>query len=357
MVDTPQNIQLRRFARSITVAGLCAGPNDQANPSPTVTRSFDGVLGLGIGTEPRGSPVHLSYLTLAPLLAREFARESRHERSPQTESPVSKGNSTGDDSSDAHEKLRVRDLVRNEVDDSPSGSDALGRDLTVTAGPEQRETAGPRPEDAPDERADRSGRSDRWQQSLWHHGPDGAPDLTAAEPVRTVVGRPVSEEGRGDRRSQRTGARPGPTPPGGAGPEREASGGSRESTADVATTVARATVEEPETEEDVMSSSSPAPTDAGRLTSSDDRGGPVLTVTSGRASSAASEDESDELGESERGDPDDVIGAREGRRREREAVAERMVIRPDGRVNERVLDRLYEEFDRKMRLERRREGR
>lgn len=106
-----------------------------------------------------------------------------------------------------------------------------------------------------------------------------------------------------------------------------------------------------------MSSSSPAPTDAGRLTSSDDRGGPVLTVTSGRASSAASEDESDELGESERGDPDDVIGAREGRRREREAVAERMVIRPDGRVNERVLDRLYEEFDRKMRLERRREGR
>lgn len=406
MVDTPQNIQLRRFTRSITVAGLGAGPDDQANPSPTVTRSFDGVLGLGISTEPRGSPVHLSYLTLAPLLAREFARKSHHRRSPQTESLVPKGDSTGDDSSDADEKLRVRELLRgdgddtlpgsdalgkdltvtagpgqsetagpgpedapneradrsrrsdhNEGNDPLPGSDALGRDLTVTAGPEQRETAGPGPGDAPDKRVDRSGRPDRWQQSPWRHGPGGAPDLTAAKPVRTVVGRPVSEEERGDPQPQRTGALPGPTPPGGAGPERGTSRGLHESTASVETTVTRATAEEPETEEDVTSSSSAASADAGHPMSSDDRRGSALTVTSGQASPTASEDESDELSELEYGDPDDANGAHAGRQKDRESVDERMIIRSDGRVNERVLDRLYEEFDRKMRLKRRREGR
>ncbi|WP_436926289.1 hypothetical protein [Halosimplex amylolyticum] len=365
MAENPKDIELRRFARPIGVTGLGATAAGRTEHRlATVTGSFDGVLATGVRAGPGGPPTALSYLTLAPLVARAFASEDRDARSRSSPelSPPGEEAVDGDRPDADEEQVRVREVIRGDATES-TADDLLGRDLTVSSSPSRRD-AGDVPDGQPDGRPDPTqhegrGRFDGRDGGDRHDGDDGqnrggdsTANLTVSDPVRTVV-----EESTSD--ADGTATVPAAETLGDAF-ERNPPGGNRSESGETSARGPGAAETVPTT---VASAGSPTAAASGRSPGDVDRG-PSLTVTGGSGPSidavvdGVEESVADADSGSDRGSG--AVGERGGRSADAtgdDGVAERTVIQSDGRVNERVLDRLYEEFDRKMRREREREGR
>jgi len=371
VADLPQHIDCRRFVRPVGVTGLGAAGTDRAERRPrTVTDEFDGVLATDVRPDSGGPPAKLSYLTLAPLLAQSLGGGRRNGRDPTADArrPRRDDASADEDPKDDDREPTVREVIREDATGTASDRDAAPSDLTITSGPRDRETdRGERsaPADDPSGRGNvdpemRTGRpgSDRedggsgpdapeWvgpdaspadRESDGASGPDRPADLSVTDATRTVIERSSTAAGTDD----------------GDGP---------------AWTVT------PETPADTSRSGDQPPTtvargpDSAESTGGDLRRSPSLTVTRNPAFGSRNQANGDASDAGDAGDAgvpttsetDSV--ARDGPAHSPEPGSDaatpdptRTVIQSDGRVNERVLDRLYEEISRKMRLERTREG-
>ena len=377
MADTPQNIQLRRFIRPIGVTGLGTDPDSRTERRlGTVSESFDGVLATAVGADPGAPPATLSYLTLAPLLAQTLASDERDARRGTASSEgVTPGDAVDDTGSVAPEgdEPRVRDLLSEDGDESASGRDLRPTDLTVSREPPRNAADEQDAGETSDWRQEQPGRSNG-QSSLT--GPNGyrrmdgssdAPDWplgrSVSGPTRTVVERSTHDTGSADTdpatASQNDWQASAP-------PDRRGSAqqiGSSESsapTASVPTTVVHG--RRPGTGESGAKASGPrgqpTTTEMSGRTTGADRGGPSLTITDPDVSGNSIERDTNTVDEAG-GDGSTTrrTGFHTDGSDSDDGVAERTVIRSDGRLNERVFDRVYEAVSRKMRLERDREGR
>lgn len=358
MVDPPENIELRRFARPIGVTGIGTTPDGRTERRlTTVTGSFDGVLATGVDADPGAPPAALSYLTLAPLLAKTLAADDRDAR-PETPSTdrLAPGERPADSESSAHDgaERRVRELLSRDADEAASDSDLRPTDMTVSREPPRKATDEQDTGDDSDRRRGQDGPID---------APDWPADSTVSEPTRTVVKQSTHKAGRADTDPATTSQDDWqvPDPPDARGPDHQAgSTGAQAFTGDGPTTVVhggRRGAGEPGGTADGRGGP-PIPTETGGRKPADDLGRPSLTVTGPSVSGASTATDADSLDEVGGADSSTrATGAHTNESAGDDGVTERTVIQSDGRLNERVFDRLYEEVSRKMRLERDREGR
>lgn len=364
MADTPQDIQLRRFVRPIGVTGLGTAPlpGRTERRLGTLGDSFDGVLAAGVSADPGTPPADLSYLTLAPLVAQGLARGERNGGADPTSGAESIPGDGDDDSGSTApggDELRVRELLRDD-DVSSSERDPRLTGVTVSEGP-PRTISDEGDEDDESRSAGRSARTDRSDRGSslsgrderdGHRGGDGPADVSdwdpergGTEPPRTVVeqsahdvdipGTDRDSSGRDTSRRDRRSERPVPSPPDGPGPTQGSDTPPRRGPSDAVPTT-------------VVHRGTPP---------GEGRGGPALTVTGPGTTEVAAESDADPVSGANGTERQSRVSGSPGEQSGVEAVADRTVIRSDGRLNERVFDRLYEEVSRKMRLERDREGR
>lgn len=368
MTEHYAEIDLPRFCRHIGVTGLGGVDDGAGGRAPIgVVSPFAGVLETRVRDAGRRGPLpQLAYLTLAPLVTRDLA--------PTVESTAPSA-SGGDDradatpTDDATEEPRVRDGIRErqqerEGDSTPStGRDGMdgergapGSTLT-TLERTVRDLRG-------DSQATESTTHDMPDRSEWRPdtGSTNAPlegtvvDVAVHAPAETSVESAGPNEwsgsgqgagtdaptmtvvaARGTVPASRGDAGDGPVPARGSNAIRDAG-----------TTPARSTRAD-------SGGSSVVFDDAGadNRTSGDERRGPSLTVE--RAGSTESPDAAtptSTASSSTASRPDRAPSPQGSDQPEVRTVLER-----DGSVNERVLDRLYEELTRRQRLDRSREGR
>ena len=460
MTDTPTDIDLPRLSRVIGVSSRAAVGEASGSPSKMgVLRPFAGVLDATVRQErPGGSLPQLSYLTLAPLLARAFTRERTPGQGTRTDAngPVeaqasnravlahpgdeSDENETADDERDTAEQT-VREVLQEsgrEPGGSTTRSDAAGTgenlstvttfDRTVrrladrhrpgaavgspsrlgasgwatATGEEGSGPAGPRRtgldrgERLSDEDETTGAESDADEPTVRSvlRGTDG----TSAATSRTEEGaRTHVEGGAGTRSGEQA------TPTG--HPQRSPTASTETDEVDglrsrpSVESAARRTVRSPapapaaeserEPGSDGLGDGHPHPTSdrrGGTMTGGSDLSdgvtetvstgpstSPRMTVVEERAGGEddptvdgrerSSENATVQRSESESYDAREVgqspsTDRRSGSDEKRRETTERpSVFATDGRVNDRVLDRLYEELRRKERIERDREGR
>lgn len=375
MADTPQNIQLRRFVRPIGVTGLGTTQTGRtARRMRTLGDSFDGVLATGVSPGAGAPLADLSYLTLAPLVAQGLMRDERDRGAALTASTESIPSDADDDSGpDAPEgdERRVRELLDDDGDVATDNRDQRLADMTVSE--DQRRTLDDESgdENRSERRSGGTGRSDRHSPLIRrggqdsHRGGDGPGELSdwnqeasVNDPPRTVVEQSAHDVERSE--SERPLSDPGDSqassPADEPGPVQGSDSPSMQGPSDVVPTTV--------VHHGVRGSDKSGPgtrpgTDAGTgvHTPGNGHGGPSLTVTGPGMTEMSTE--TDAASPSEPNGTHRQFRPTDPQREEAsaEAVTERTVIRSDGRLNERVFDRLYEEVSRKMRLERDREGR
>ncbi|MFD1686072.1 hypothetical protein [Halobellus litoreus] len=422
MTASHVDIDLPRFSRFLGVAGLASADEPSESPPIGLVRPFAGILDTGVRLDRIGGPMPaLSYLTLAPLLARAIAgrRTQGQERSPEsrdTRSVEGRGpnrsvldpsgpggdeNETADDERDTAEQT-VREVLQ-ESGREPGGSTTrsdvggMGENLsTVTTFDRtvRRLADRHRPEAAVGSPS-RLGASG-WAAATGDEGSEptgpqrtvldrgerrsGADETTgtesdAGEPtVRSVLratddmstatsgteeaARPHADEGAG------TGSGEQATPTGqphrspAASTETDEGDGSRSRGSDRrgGTMTGGSDLLDGVTETTFT-----GPSTSPRMTVVEERAGSEDDPTVDgrgrspeRATVQRSESESYDAREVGQSPSTGPSGSDEKRRETTETPS---VFAPDGRVNDRVLDRLYEELRRKERIERDREGR
>jgi len=377
--DTPQDIQLSRFVRPIGVTGLgTVQPGRTARRIRTTRDPFDGVLATGVNAEPGAPPADLSYLTLAPLVAQALSR-------PDESGAAGTTAGGGSISSDASEESEST---------GPAGAELRVHELLGTDGVESGEERGLRPSDLTvsdasgrtiDEDGDTDGRagrlSNRTDSSDGRHSLSGWDDAdggpsgdshadrsewsggeTVSDPTRTVVEQSahgVDTPGahhHPSRPADRQDSSPPATFNPGEGPERQ--GGEGPDDGVPTTVVHRGAPRSDESGGGPGGQTGPATDgDAGGRAPVNGHGGQSLTVTGPGMTAVSGATDADSVSQSAGTKQESRPAGFHGEDSGEEGVTERTVIRSDGRLNDRVFDRLYEEVSRKMRLEREREGR
>lgn len=379
MADPPQDIQVRRFVRPIGVTGLgTTQPGRTARRMRTLSESFDGVLPTGPIADPATPPVELSYLTLAPLVARGLARADETAGAGATaggESISSEADGESDATAPAGDELRVRDLLRDDDRGSAGERDVRPTDFTVSDAP--RRTIDEDGEDdarsgrltgSTDSSDDKSSLSGPGNAEWGHsgdsgaHGSDRPREGSVSDPTRTVVEQsahgvdpagaqadPSHPEYRHDS-SPQEGFEPG------RGSQRQAGDGPSDG---VPTTVVhRGAPRRDEAGGGTEGQTSPAiDGEASSRSPGNGHGGPSLTVTGPEMTAVSAATDADSASRTNGSQRQSRPTGSHSDDSDKETVTERTVIRSDGRLNDRVFDRLYEELSRKMRLDREREGR
>lgn len=354
MTEPHADIDLPRFSRRVGVTGLARVDEGTGGRSPSgVCSPFAGVLETVVqdGGQ-RGPTPHLAYLTLAPLVAPELARTAASsEHSGRSDGDATDSTPTADDTAELRVHEVLRDVQRERATDvfleasvaetADRGSDSDGSAL-ATLERTVRDLRGdpPATESPPTDTADLPD----WRLDT---GSRNRPDVDAG----TVVDVPAPDA------------------------EASSAGPSRQNEWSSIDPEATAVFDQPGTDAPAMTVVEARGSDPGRA--GRDTENPAVVVD------AASPD----TGDSSRSDPDltveragriqrssgetpPAVGTETAAPRTQDEQDDqtapprggdgrseiRTVLQPDGSVNERVLDRLYQELTRKQRLERSREG-
>ncbi|GCF15382.1 hypothetical protein Harman_33170 [Haloarcula mannanilytica] len=346
----------------------------------TLDDGFDGVLATSVSTEAGAPPADLSYLTLTPLVAQRLLRDERDDgadRMSLGESPTGDQEGEADSPAPQGDELRVRELLRDDGDGTADSRDQHPTEMTVSE-PQNRsindhadEEGGSTRRASQTERSDGRSLTD-WDGQASQPGGDESAELSeraeewpASESPRTVVeqsgpagGGPgtVGESAGRDSRSERVG----PSSSERGGPGRESRGASERAPGDgIPTTVVHQGTPDGEGHEGATSGQSGPANDSGggHTAPGDGRDAPGLTVTVPGVSEVSANADGASVPDASTAQRQSAPTDSETEEPSDSAITERTVIRSDGRLNERVFDRLYEEVSRKMRLERNREGR
>lgn len=350
VTESVTDVKLPRFIRWIGITGLSEfGEQSDKRSSIGVLRPFVGVLEPTVRQEQSRHVIpQLAYLTLAPLVTREFTKIDEPDRQTgRTGADAKEPTGADEEASDP----RVRDVlqrrVREQSDSEPTSADETGEDadrggsgpsgleLTTLQRTIQDARIGSRDTD--------SGNSSPPDRIGWRGETVQEDAFGTTRPSRTVV-----DPSGLDRRFALDAAHTG-------------DGSTTAGQSGTATPTMKLLDEHGVGQHGTRSDadSSPFLSDVGLDSRDADRedAGPDLTVK--RTGQSAQPAETADQGDSDvAGSAQSQAGWRAGSQSDRGGLStERTVIAEDGSVNQRVFDRLYQELTRKRQIERNRKGR